>query len=350
MTAVENPLPLIDVKGDPKMRGAMVGSLYRQRIRAAWRYYGQTVFATSKLSATEIRVMAGQVRERISDFHADYGTEIDALADAAGIARWEAYALNARSEILNARVGECTALYLPASRVLGQTWDWLAALADLATLTRYTYPSGLRILTFAEPGQLAKIGLNSAGLGVCLNFMVALHGPEGVPIHVLGRALLECSSLAEARSTLARAGLGKSSHYLIADANGEAISIEFAGSIVAEAEAIGGIYAHTNHCIASSRDPEGFVVPTSRERLAAACRLADEVGAATATGGVSALRRILDFEDGSPASIRVHYRPEPLLGGEPVGSCATIIMDLPAGMLHARKGPESDQPFTAYRV
>jgi isopenicillin-N N-acyltransferase-like protein len=339
-------IPLIEVHGDASARGSAYGSRYRERIRATWRYYAEAVFTASKLTSAQIMTRALRVRDVIGDFKQDFCAEIDAIADAAGLTRWEVYALNARTEILNAQVGECTAVYLPDSRVLGQTWDWLETLEDLMALTHYTYPSGQRILTLAEPGQLGKIGLNSAGLGVCLNFLVAPHGLDGLPVHVLVRALLECASLDEARTVIARAGLGKSSHYLIADATGQALSYEFAGGRSGAVEPVAGVYAHTNHCLAANRDPAGYVVPTSPERLAAARHHASQ----RQGSGVEAMKRILDFDDGTPAAIRVRYRPEPLLGGDNVGSCATLVMDLPARQMHVRKGPLPGGLFTIHPV
>ncbi len=349
MTNHEQSIPLLEVQGDASMRGTLYGNRYRERIHATWRYYLETVFTASKLTSAQIMARAARVRELIGDFKPEYCTEIEAIAEAAGLARWEVYALNARTEILNAKVGECTAVYLPDSRVLGQTWDWLEALEDLMALTHYSYPSGLRILTLAEPGQLAKIGLNSAGLGVCLNFLVAPHDLEGVPVHVLIRALLECSSLEEARAVITRAGMGKSSHFLIADANGQALSVEFEGAHSGIVDPVDGIYAHTNHCLAPNRNPAGYVIPTSPERLAAARRGARERGG-NGGNGVDALKHLLDFDDGTPAAIRVRYRPEPLLGGDHVGSCATLVMDLPARQMQVRKGPLPGGGFTLHQV
>ncbi len=341
-------VPILEASGDATSRGNLYGAHYRERIRTTWRYYAETVFSTSKLTRAEITARAGRIRDLIGDFNMAYCDEMAAIAAAAGLEPWEIVALNARTEILNAKVGECTAVYLPESRTLGQTWDWLEPLEDLVALTRYIYPDGLRILTLAEPGQLGKIGMNSHGLGVCLNFLVAPHGLEGLPVHVLIRAILECASLDDARATLQRAGLGKSSHYLIADAVGSALSYEFAGSCTGTVDAVDGVYAHTNHCIAPTRDPKGYVVPTSPERLSAARDGA--LRTRNMRDGVSRLRAILDFDDGSLAAIRVRYRPEALLGGGNVGSCATVIMDLPARRLHVRKGPHVGRSFIAHWV
>lgn len=346
MSTANDVLPILDVAGDGRARGLAYGAHYGERVRRTWRYYAETVFATSKLSSAEIERRTAKVRELIGAFSPDLRDEIDAIAEGAGLPRWTMHALNARTEILNARVGECTALYVPATRTLGQTWDWLAPLEDLIVLTRCTYPDGHRLLTMAEPGQLAKVGMNSAGLGVCLNFLVAPHGLEGVPVHVLLRALLECTSLAAARRLLDAAGLGKSSHFLLADDQGQALSFEFAGTRKGEVPAVEGGYVHTNHCIAPDRDPDGYEIDTSPERLAAARALLADAPRADVDG----VKRLLDFNDGGKASIRVTYRPEPMMGGGLIGSCATVVMDLPGRSMHVRKGPDPARAFARHAV
>ena len=62
------------------------------------------------------------------------------------------------------------------------------------------------------------------------------------------------------------------------------------------------------------------------------------------------MKDILAFDDGTAAAIRVQYRPEPLLGGAKVGSCATVIMDLPTRTLHIKKGPGSAAGYTRFSV
>ncbi|MBI2802319.1 MAG: hypothetical protein HYX63_18895 [Gammaproteobacteria bacterium] len=345
MTEAER-FPFVEVHGAAHARGHAYGTAFRERIRATWRFYVGTVFASSNLSVPQIAQRAARVRELIFDFNAEYCTEIEAVAAASGLANWEVYALNARTEILNAEVGECTAVFLPESRVLGQTWDWIEALEALVAVTRYVRDDGHRIVTLAEPGQLAKIGMNSAGIGVCLNFLAAPHALEGVPVHVLIRAILDCRGMDEVRQVIARAGYGKASHFLIADDRGEVLSIEFEGTGSALVEPVDGIYAHTNHCIAATRGAKRYVIPTSAERLVAAHKLASR----QRRGGVRELQRILDFDDGTPAAVRVRYRPEPLLGGSKIGSCATIIMDLPARTMHLKKGPVADGAYTNIAV
>ena len=138
----------------------------------------------------------------------------EAIAEAARIEPWCVFLLNARTEVLNASVGECTSLAVPETRILAQTWDWIRELEELVVITEVEKDDGQRFVTLVEPGMLAKIGMNSRGFGVGLNFLKAEQSLDGVPVHLVLRALLECSNLAEAREVIRRSGLGKASFIL----------------------------------------------------------------------------------------------------------------------------------------
>jgi isopenicillin-N N-acyltransferase like protein len=72
-----------------------------------------------------------------------------------------------------------------------------------------------------EAGIIGKIGLNSAGVGVCLNAIrVKGMDPTRMPCHLGLRAVLESRSRDEAVATLEKYGIASSCHMLIADARG----------------------------------------------------------------------------------------------------------------------------------
>ena len=103
-----------------------------------------------------------------------------------------------------------------------------------------------------QPGIVGKIGFNDASVGVCLN---AIRAPalktNLLPIHLLLRIALECSSVEEAISTLEKlGGPASSQHILIADAISGARGLEVSpfGSTYLKPDAQ-GIVIHTNHFI-----------------------------------------------------------------------------------------------------
>jgi isopenicillin-N N-acyltransferase-like protein len=333
--------PQFRFDGAPQERGRAYGAQLRERIRATYSLYAETLFAGSPLSMAEIERRAEHVRALIADFSSDYVAELDAVAAGAEMPRWQIYALNARTEILNAPLAECTALYFQDTAILGQNWDWVSALEELAVLVTWGLPDGSTVLAFTEPGMLGKIGLNDRGIGVCLNFLVSAHELDGLPVHILTRALLDCGTLDEARAMLKRAGFGKSSHFLVADDGGNCCSVEFADGDRFEAAPQDGVLLHTNHCIAPAAVDKAALIPTTVERY----DQGREWLGRTSKRDLETMKRILLDDSEGPTSINSSYHPEEVLNNQDVGTCATILMDLGARQMQIKKGPGRDGEF-----
>lgn len=332
--------------GTPAQRGAAYGETLRERIQTTYALYEDKLFAQSALSTSEIESRANRVREIIIDFEPSYGVELDTIATGAALARWQIYALNARTEILNTPVAECTALYFADDAILGQNWDWVAALEDLAVLVTWDLPNGHQVLSFTEPGMLAKVGFNDRGLGVCLNILFARHELNGLPVHVLIRALLDCGTIEQARVVLQRSGFGKSSHLLIADDQGNACSTEFVGHESFEVQPVDGVLLHTNHCIAAAAESRTAIIPTTIERLTQGASWLER----TAKRDLDTMRTILLDDSQGAISINGSYHSEPLLDGQDVGTCATILIDLKARTMQIKKGPGRLGEFASFSL
>ncbi len=337
-------LPLVQVSGTPAARGSAYGSQAARRIQDTFEFYDRRLFAASPLTPDRIRDRARRVADVIDAFDARYTEEIHTIARGAAMEPWQIYALNARTEILNAHAPECTALYFQESAMLGQTWDWVRELEELMVLLRVDYPDGRRLLTLTEPGMMAKVGLNSDGLGVCLNILRAAHPLDGVPVHVLLRAVLECPDIAAAREVIGRAGNGRSSHFLLGEDSGQCLGIEFAGAARHELHPKDGVLLHTNHCLAPHLESD--VLPSSRERY----HRAEEWLGKTGLRDRDAMLAILSDQSMGNNSILCPYHPEATLGNEQVGTCATILMDLPKRTLALRRGPNHGARFHRYTL
>lgn len=99
-----------------------------------------------------------------------------------------------------------------------------------------------------EAGIIGKIGLNSAGVGVCLNAIRAKGADASrIPVHLGLRLVLESRSREEAIANLSRTGVAASCHMLIADPTG-GNGVEWSSidrQILAMNEV--GQITHTNH-------------------------------------------------------------------------------------------------------
>ncbi len=175
-----------------------------------------------------------------------------------------------------------------------------------------------------------------------MNILFSAHELDGLPVHVLTRMVLDCATLDEARALIPRSGLGKSSHLLVADADGACCSMEFAAGERFEVAMNNGVLLHTNHCIAPAATDKATRIPTTVERFDQATA---HVGATTHRD-VAAMKTMLLDDSRGACSINMAHHPEPLLDNQPVGTCATIIMELPARRMQIKCGPGAADAFT----
>lgn len=237
-------LPLITLNGDARSRGLQHGAALSTKIHRMIEVY-RGFFGMSDAEVFEI---AAHFKSVIRSYNPDYGVEIEGIAEASDADPLWIYALNARSEFLSfVPATECTVLHFKGTPYLGQNWDWEESLEPLITLVRIERNDGPSILMMTEPGIIGKIGLNEAGLGVCFNFLNIDRPTNGLPTHILLRAILEAGSLDDARETIKRAGPGRSSNMLVADRQGDRFDIEFAATEQFEVPDKSAVMAHTNH-------------------------------------------------------------------------------------------------------
>lgn len=334
-------VPVLELAGDAYARGFAHGSALGERIGRMIEVYGG-YFARPQ---TAVFTVARHFRRVIAEFSREYAEEIEAVAAGAGVDPLWIFALNARSEFLSSMpVAECTALHFGGTPFLGQNWDWEKSLEDLIVLARVTRPDGHRFLMMTEPGIIGKIGLNSAGIGVCFNFLPVAKPTNGVPVHVLLRAVLDSASLAAARAAIERAGHGRSANVLVADRDGRRFDLEFAGDECFELSGDDEVLAHTNHYLGRDIVVLRELYENSSIRLARAARL----GRAGTERSARVMQSMLSDRDDPANSICQSYRPQMLLGE--IGTVCSIVFDLEAGVMHFRRGNAPSAPFRSYRI
>ena len=329
-------LPLITLTGDAKSRGEQHGAALKERIHRMTEVYG-TFF---RRSTKEIFEVARHFKPVIADFNEDYAVEIEAIADAADIDPLWIYALNARSEFLSyVPATECTVLHFDGTPLLGQNWDWEERLEPLISLIRIERDDAPSVLMMTEPGIIGKIGLNSAGIGVCFNFLHINKPTRGVPIHILLRALLDTSSLTEARTVIKRAGNGRSANIMVADKTGSRFDMEFAADEQFEIADKGDVLIHTNHYL----DRDMYKVPASYANSTTRFKRARALASEHASRDRRTMEVMLsDTENPGNAICQTYRQREPL--GQ-MGTVCTLTMDLAAGNMAIRLGNDARAPL-----
>lgn len=186
--------------------------------------------------------------------------ELSLLATGADIPKDELIILNARSEMLSIwadwQSDECTSVAVTSPRSgdsvarIAQNWDWLTVMRDMPVIVQRKPSDGLSYVTFCEAGQLAKIGVNSAGLAVGLNFLAVPReefeiAMGGLPVHLLIRVVLAEESITSAIRTLNLLPRGGAANLVLADVTGMACCVEIRPSRV-DILQTGGITTHAN--------------------------------------------------------------------------------------------------------
>jgi isopenicillin-N N-acyltransferase-like protein len=333
---VMSGLPIIDLAGSPFDLGRGHGTALAGRIGTNYALYSRIIHETTGLNQPALFGAARRFLESLEEHAPELAEELAGLAAGSGLPQEAIMVLNARSELAYsaglAGGGECTAVGLEGSRSLGgmsllaQNWDWLPALKDGLAVLRLAPRRGPRLLAFVEAGQVAKIGLNEAGLGVLLNMV---HGPAaatGLPVHVLLRLILECGDVAAAAALLQGLPRAGSAHFLVGQAQGPVRGLETSPAGVAELAAAEGVLAHTNHFldpVLAQVDKGLSLILDSPSRLRRALRLL----AAQATWDPAGLEEIFRDHQGLPGAICRHQDPAAPVHFR-METVASLILDL----------------------
>lgn len=156
------------------------------------------------------------------------------IADGAGLPILDIAALNTRYELFygefarqGMRGNACTAFALfPGAAgnghfLLGENWDWFPGEAGLWL---HIQRKALSLPCFTEAGIAGgKIGLNSAGVDLCLNGLVShidRWGWEGMPLHVRCWEILTSGSVETAAAAVEQGPSPCYANFLLAQAGG----------------------------------------------------------------------------------------------------------------------------------
>lgn len=294
--------PCIDTLGAASAheRGQIYGQQAQDRIQHSVVTYAR-LFAACGIDWASACERAERFEPVIEQVDADLMAELRGMAQGSGQTLGSLMALNCRTEILPPtffadepqlahaalaanraaglpdwladapwdgalKDGECTAMGVTAtaSRTgqawLAQNWDWMGRQREALVLLHTQGPSGQSITTLTEAGMLAKIGINQSGFALGLNILRSNRDGTrvGVPVHVLLRHLLDCTSVAHARERLHALqtelglGFGAASNVPCADAEGQAACFEVSPAGWAEVTPTDGVVVHTNHFVCES--------------------------------------------------------------------------------------------------
>ncbi|WP_119695766.1 C45 family autoproteolytic acyltransferase/hydolase [Microbacterium halotolerans] len=337
---------------DAAERGRAYGRAWRAELRVSLAEYSELFDRLAFAPDAVSRVVDGALAQT-AEHAPGVLDELVGVADGAEMTIAEIMTLNARTEVLALQKpegGECsTAVFLPADgppRTI-QTWDWLDALSADNLVRSHIASDGRRVVTFAEFGQAAKIGVNSRGLGA--HFNILHHASDGagagLPVHILARRILDEASTVDEAVAIAEAVPLSASTVITLVTRDRAVCVELAPSGIAVIDAVPGqLLAHTNHFIDDGLSAGEVTVyaSTTAERLACLTDHADKIAVPTGLERALALGAVPD------APISMRPRPESPRHLQ-WASKATITIDVAEPAIELHEGGPAEVTSEGWR-
>lgn len=201
---------------DPFERGRAFGHGLSLAVENSVSVYLRMLREDVGLDRGQVAGLGTEAATAIRAFRPSLAAEIEGIAAGSGQPPELIFAINARTELLSGGLlagagGECSTVGLvDGSRrraLLAQTWDFHPELARSRVVWSIRGAGGSAITTFTEAGIVGKLGVNSAGVAVGIDYLATERDARsgGVPVHVLARAVLEgAGSLEEACDLITR--------------------------------------------------------------------------------------------------------------------------------------------------
>jgi isopenicillin-N N-acyltransferase-like protein len=385
--------PQVNISGEPHQRGVQYGQAAEAQIRHSIASYSRLFAFDVARDWHDIQTEALTYVPLLERSVPDLVEEMRGIAAGSGREFAEIVALNARTELLRGAHGtgghpdraaaaernrlagvpshptpaeavsidaippedrgECTTVAVQPSQaggetLLAQTWDWNGEQRPACLMLQVDAPGIPTVLMMTEGGIIGKIGLNSAGVGVSLNILNSKADGQvpGMPVHILLRRLLQCTSVAEGIEIAREVPAGGSSCITIADTTGQVVSLEVTPAGVGIVEPQDGLLVHTNHCLTQEavrgeREKAPLAMAGTRGRFARAEQLLQQVPRPI---DVPTLTEILRDHEGVPVPICRHPMQNlPVIAQ--AESVTGIVLDIGRRTMHVAAGIPCTVPF-----
>ena len=223
----------------------------------------------------------------------------------------------------------------------GQTWDMHASATPYVILLRGEPDDAPAFLAFTITGCVGMIGMNSAGICVGINNLMAADGQIGVTWVFVVRKILQQTSIDAALACLTEAKLAGAHNYMLMDKQGRGYEVEAMSTRQHVRPLREETIIHTNHCLIQQnldaereRPPESQA--SSRNRLLRAQELLDNPAA-----------NLDDLMALTRDEVAICTRPKPPMHVE---SCGAAIMCPASGEFWAVWGPPADGSYQRFVI
>ena len=332
----------IEVVGSPFEMGQQLGEAAREEVRGfadvALERVNKTV-AISRESAFEVARQSAACVESYAPHMLD---ELRGIAHSSGVSFDELLLLQVRNQLQSEEDAGCTSFAAPS--IVAQNWDNDPALDPYTIVLRRRPSEAPAVMNITQAGLIAYIGLNDAGIGVCLNSLPAPSRRIGVPHYFTVRALYESASLEQAVSAIRRAERAIPANIMLATPQGPAdLEVTINDVYILRDRAL---VTHTNHCLHPQLAPVNNDFPElieSGPRL----RRIDQLLSGKPLSVKRAQSALRDHQD-FPHSICRHANDHPSTGFWE--SVFSVVIEASAGRMHVSRGNPCQNNYEVYSM
>lgn len=354
-------IPVISISGSSYDLGFQHGRQAKKAIQGNVRFYMKFWEYFGGVKQGQILKDAQKFIPYIEKLAPELLEELKGVAEGSGLQFEEIVALNARWELNYAYMlptptwsvhGECTAYALTPEvtknqhTFIGQNWDYKPGVENSCLILRINQKGKPDIIMHTEAGIIGQKGFNSAGIGICLNYIRCENDSfrPGLPVWAKVRGVLDSESLPDCIRMLMTFEGPNSVNMVIAHRDGEAIDVECTPDDVFFLYPEHGVLVHTNHF----KSPNLRVKDTGKGTLAdtvirshRAFRLLQE-----RRGDLEqdTIKDVLKDHFGYPNSICRH-RDEDLHPNEQWETLTSMIIDLTEGKMLYTSGPPCSHSY-----
>jgi isopenicillin-N N-acyltransferase-like protein len=353
-----DPVPILRTGGDPRERGREHGALAGERIERGISRYMERFRHFSGFDRQAAREEALRYVDPILEYDPEIVDEIRGVAEGAAVPFADVLAMNCRSELMfaSARIMECSSFALQPSvtadqhTYVGQNWDWAPDISETIILLFIGQEDPKPdILLLDEAGIVGRMGLNSAGIGLCTNTLISDFRQHGVPYNVLLRGVLNHQGLDGAIAALVRPARAIPANFVIGDGRGQTIDIEVAPREFDYIYPTDGIITHGNHFSGTRMRLKDVSVEKWPDSLYRECRIRDVLQPHSGEISVETMQEALRDRFGFPNSVSRHADPEQ---GEfdQLETIASIIIDCTDRQCWIAVGPPDRTAYAEYAI
>jgi isopenicillin-N N-acyltransferase like protein len=365
-----NNLPILDLPEDPYQRGLCHGQAMAASVAANVETYFRRfeVGGLPRARAEELASRWESVYERAAP---DYFAEMAGIAAGARVPMAQVVMVNARYEltygVISAEAMEgkgflepdgCTSFgLLPEATahghaMMGQNWDWLAAVQPNVFIARVRRRAKPSYVGFTEAGIVGcKMGLNEAGIGLAVNGMVSADdgiNPYMRPLHVRCQDIMDSERFDQAIGAVLSERRTGSANIMLGHADGEIIDIEATPNHCSYIYPREGIVTHANH-LEKERRTESLFERLAPHTLYRGPRLRRLLERRRGNLDLAGIVECLGDHFGRPNSICRHVDaalPPP----KQVKTVCALVIDFADRAIHACAGSVCESPLVRFSL